>query len=129
MLDTGICDIAIEFGSLSRKYAETRNPNLVIANPREGQAAALNVACITVGTRNQQLAEAWTDLHLSEPCMQAYARETYYSPTVDNVRVPDDLKPKLVSSADAPRLIDFDWDEVNRNQRVWVSRFNREIAG
>jgi putative spermidine/putrescine transport system substrate-binding protein len=129
MFDTGICDIAIEFGSLSRKYAETRNPNLVIANPREGQAAALNVACITVGTRNQQLAEAWTDLHLSEPCMQAYARETYYSPTVDNVRVPDDLKPKLVSSADAPRLIDFDWDEVNRNQRVWVSRFNREIAG
>ncbi len=49
MFDTGICDIAIEFGSLSRKYGETRNPNLVIASPQEGQAAALNVACITVG--------------------------------------------------------------------------------
>jgi putative spermidine/putrescine transport system substrate-binding protein len=48
MFDTGVCDIAIEFGSLSRKYAETRNPNLVIAAPKEGQAAALNVACITV---------------------------------------------------------------------------------
>jgi len=129
MFDTGVCDIAIEFGSLSRKYAETRNPNLVIATPKEGQAAALNVACLTVGTRNQQLAEAWVDLHLSEPCMQAYARETYYSPTVDNVRIPDDLKSKLVSGEEAKRLVDFDWDEVNRNQRAWVSRFNREIAG
>lgn len=129
MFDTGVCDIAIEFGSLSRKYAETRNPNLVIAAPREGQAAALNVACITVGTRNQQLAEAWVDLHLSEPCLQAYARETYYSPTVDNVRMPGDLAPKLVNNEDAKRLVDFDWDVVNRNQRAWVSRFNREIAG
>ena len=129
MFDTGICDIAIEFGSLSRKYAETRNPNLVIASPTEGQAAALNVACITEGTANQQLAEEWINLHLGAPCMLAYARETYYSPTVDNVPLPPDLKPKLVAPADALRLVDFDWDVVNRNQRTWVTRFNREIAG
>jgi putative spermidine/putrescine transport system substrate-binding protein len=129
MFDTGICDIAIEFGSLSRKYSETRNPNLVIAAPKEGQAAALNVACITAGTRNQTLAEEWINLHLGEACMLAYARETYYSPTVDNVTIPADLKPKLVSAADAQRLVDFDWDVVNRNQRTWVTRFNREIAG
>jgi putative spermidine/putrescine transport system substrate-binding protein len=129
MFDTGICDIAIEFGSLSRKYGETRNPNLAIAVPKEGQAASLNVACITVGTANQKLAEEWINLHLSEPCMLAYARETYYSPTVDNVRILDELKPKLVSAADASHLVDFDWDVVNRNQRAWVTRFNREIAG
>jgi putative spermidine/putrescine transport system substrate-binding protein len=129
MFDTGICDIGIEFGSLSRKYGETRNPNLVIAAPKEGQAAALNVACITVGTANQKLAEEWINLHLSEPCMLAYARETYYSPTVDNVTIPDALKPKLVSAMDAAHLVDFDWDIVNHNQRAWVTRFNREIAG
>jgi putative spermidine/putrescine transport system substrate-binding protein len=129
MFDTGICDIGIEFGSLSRKYGETRNPNLVIANPAEGQAAALNVACITVGTPNQQLAEEWINLHLSEPCMLAYARETYYSPTVDNVRIPADLNAKLVSSIEAARLVDFDWSTVIHNQRAWTTRFNREIAG
>jgi len=129
MFDTGVCDIAIEFGSLSRKYGETRNPNLVIAMPVEGQAAALNVACITVGTANQKLAEEWINLHLSEPCMLAYAREMYYSPTVDNVRIPADLKPKLVSFAEAARLVDFDWSAVIHNQRAWTTRFNREIAG
>jgi putative spermidine/putrescine transport system substrate-binding protein len=129
MFDTGICDIAIEFGSLSRKYGESRNPNLVIANPVEGQAAALNVACITVGTANQKLAEEWINLHLSPPCMLAYARETYYSPTVDNVNIPSDLKTKLVGPADAATLVDFNWDVVIRSQRAWAARFNREIAG
>jgi hypothetical protein len=30
-----------------------------------------------------------------------------------------DLTPKLVNSEDAKRLVDFDWDVVNRNQRAW----------
>jgi putative spermidine/putrescine transport system substrate-binding protein len=129
MFDTGICDIAIEFGSLSRKYGESRNPDLVMALPREGQAAALNVACITVGTANQKLAEEWINLHLSPPCMLAYARETYYTPTVDNVDIPSDLKAKLVSPEETAKLVDFDWETVIRNQRAWASRFNKEIAG
>lgn len=129
MFDQGICDLSIEFGSFSRKYAESRNPNLEIANPIEGQAIAMNVACITVGTKNQKLAEEWINLHLSEPCMLAYAREIYYAPTVGNIAVPDDLKPKLVLADDAKKLVDFDWDVVIRNQTAWTNRFNREIAG
>lgn len=129
MFDQGVGDISIEFGSFTRKYAETRNPNIVVANPVEGQAAALNVACITVGTRNQKLAEEWINFHLSEPCMLAYANEIYYSPTVKNVTIPEALKPKLVLGADVGKLVDFDWDQVIRSQPAWSSRFNREIAG
>ncbi len=129
MFDTGACDLAIEFGSLSRKYAETRNPNLVVADLAEGQAAAMNVACITAGARNQKLAEEWINLHLSAPCMAAYARETYYSPTVDNVPLPPDLQSKLIGPGQLGKLVDFNWDVVNANQRMWASRFNREIAG
>ncbi len=89
----------------------------------------MNVACITVGTKNQKLAEEWINLHLSEPCMLAYADEIYYSPTVKNVTVPDALKPKLTLADDVGKLVDFDWDVVIRNQQAWSSRFNREIAG
>ncbi|HMR33761.1 MAG TPA: extracellular solute-binding protein [Geminicoccaceae bacterium] len=129
MFDQGVCDLSIEFGSICRKYAETRNPNLELANPVEGQAIAMNVACITTGTQNQKLAEEWVNLHLSEPCMLAYAREIYYSPTVRNLNIPDELKPKLVLGGDAEKLVDFDWDVVIRNQPQWSSRFTREIAG
>jgi putative spermidine/putrescine transport system substrate-binding protein len=129
MFDTGICDIAIEFGSVSRKYGETRNSNLVISSPIEGQAAALNVACITVGTQNQKLAEEWINLHLSPACMQAYAEQMYYSPTVNNAAIAPVLAPKLVSTAEAGKLVNFDWQSVTGNQRAWTARFNREIAG
>lgn len=129
MFDQGVAGISIEFGAFVRKYAETRNPNIEIANPVEGQALAMNVACITTGTKNQKLAEEWINLHLSEPCMLAYARETYYSPTVKNLTIPDELKPKLVLGADAQKLVDFDWDTVIRSQPAWSARFNREIAG
>ncbi len=129
MFDQGVADISIEFGSFTRKYAETRNPNIEIANPAEGQAIAMNVACITVGTKNQKLAEEWVNLHLSAPCMMAYASDIYYSPTVRNLTIPADLQPKLVLGADVGKLVDFDWDLVIRNQPAWTSRFNREIAG
>ena len=38
----------------------------MIATPVEGQAAALNVACITVGTQNQKLAEQWINARRTE---------------------------------------------------------------
>jgi putative spermidine/putrescine transport system substrate-binding protein len=129
MFDQGVCDLSIEFGSFSRAYAEARNPNLEIANPAEGQALAMNVGCITVGTRNQVLAQEWINLHLSEPCMLAYAQQIYYSPTVRGLNIPPDLAPKLVLGEDVAKLVDFDWDVVIRSQQAWSSRFNREIAG
>ncbi len=127
MFDQGICDMSVEFGSFTRTYAETRNPNIEIADPVEGQAVAMNVACITEGTRNQKLAEEWVNLHLSPECMLAYARELYYSPTVRNLDVPADLAPKLVLNEQVDRLVDFDWDVINANLNRWQARFDREI--
>lgn len=129
MFDQGIGAASVEFGSFTRAYAETRNPNIEIADPVEGQAIAANYACITVGTRAQKLAEEWINLHLSPECQLEYAKAIYYSPTVTNVQVPPDLAPKLLLGDQIRRLVDFDWDVVIRNQPRWSSRFSREIAG
>jgi putative spermidine/putrescine transport system substrate-binding protein len=130
MFDQGLCDASVEFGSFTRIYAEQRNPNIEIVNPTEGQVIATNVACITTGTRNQRLAEEWIDLHLGIPCQMAYARQMYYSPTVRNLEVPEELRPKLImGDAGVRSLVDFDWDVIIRNQSAWAARFTREIAG
>jgi len=130
MFDQQVGAASVEFGSFTRSYAEARNPNIVIADPVEGQAVATNVACITVGTRQQALAEAFVNLHLAEPCQRAYAERIYYSPTVNNVTFPAELAAKLVLGQEAVgKLVDFDWDVVIRNQPRWSSRFTREIAG
>ncbi len=130
MFDQQVGAASIEFGSFTRSYAEARNPNIVIADPAEGQAVATNVACITVGTSKQALAEAFVNLHLSPDCQRAYAERIYYSPTVNNVEFPPALAAKLVlGEAAVSKLVDFDWDVVIRNQARWSSRFTREIAG
>lgn len=92
-------------------------------------AVTMNVACITKGTRNQKLAEEWINLHLSEETMLAYAREIYYSPTVDNITIPDDLKGKIITGGDVSNLVDFDWDYINAHRAEWQAKFDREIAG
>ncbi|WP_087003264.1 ABC transporter substrate-binding protein [Rhizobium sullae] len=130
MFDQKLADLSVEFGSFTQSYVESRNPNIAIAAPSEGQALSMNVACITVGTKNQKLAEEWINLHLSEPCMLAYAREIYYSPTVNNITLPDDLKKKLVvGESQVSQLVDFDWDYINANRAKWQARYDREIAG
>ena len=129
MFDQGICDLSVEFGSFTRTYAESRNPDIEIATPVEGQALAMNVACITEGTRNQVLAEEWINLHLSEEVMLAYAEQLYYSPTIDDITLPPELQGKVLGAGDVGQLVDFDWDYINANRAEWQQRFDREIAG
>lgn len=130
LFDQRVGAASVEFGSFTRIYAETRNPNIEIASPVEGQAIAMNVACITVGTTRQALAQEWINRHLSPPCQRAYAERMYYSPTIRNLELPPELAAKLIIGEQAvARLVDFDWDVVIRNQPRWASRFTREIAG
>lgn len=129
LFDREIAGISVEFGSVSRRYQETRNPHLVVANPTEGQVIAMNVACITEGARNQRLAEEWINLHLSAPCMEAFAREIYYSPTIRNVPIPPDIQPKILSETDIARLINFDWEIVTQSEPKWAARFNKILHG
>ncbi len=129
LFDQGVGAASIEFGSFTRSYAESRNPNIAIADPAEGQALAANVACITTGTKSQRLAEEWVNLHLSPACQRAYAERILYSPSVRNADLPDGLAAKVTTGDAVGRLVDFDWDVVTRNQPRWSSRFTREIAG
>ncbi|MEO1102737.1 MAG: extracellular solute-binding protein [Pseudomonadota bacterium] len=129
MFDADAAAASVEFGSFTQKYADTANPDIIVSQPEEGMPVAMNVACITEGTENQALAEAWVSLHLSEDCQRAYAEEIYYGPTIKSLTLPDDLAAKVIyGEEEVAQLIDFDWDRVIEMQAEWTSRFNREIA-
>lgn len=129
MFDANQCAASIEFGSFTQKYADTSNSDIVVAKPVEGMPVAMNVGCITEGTANQELAEEWIALHLSEACQRAYAEEIYYGPTIKSLKLPPELAEKCVYGLDdVAKLVDFDWDHVIAQQAKWTSRFNREIA-
>lgn len=129
MFDADAVAASIEFGSFTQKYADTQNADIIVTKPAEGMPVAMNVACITEGTENQALAEAWVSLHLGEACQEAYAREIYYGPTNKTVVLPPELAAKCVyGQEDVANLIDFDWDHVIAMQPQWSARFNRTIA-
>ncbi|MAQ85042.1 MAG: ABC transporter substrate-binding protein [Maritimibacter sp.] len=129
MFEQDIADITVEFGSLAQRAKESTNPEIVIADPTEGMCAAMNFACITTGAPNQVLAEEWINLHLSPEVMQEYMREAYYSPTVNNVEIPEDLAGKIMTPEQVENLVAFDWEHIAAQQAAWSSRFTREIAG
>lgn len=130
MFDGKLCDAGIEIAGYVQAYIESRNPKVALADPVEGRPMAMNVACITVGTRNQALAEAWVDLHLGPECQAEYARQLFYGPTNRKTVLDPALAGKVVSGeADVKRLIAFDWDLVAQKQQEWTRRFSREIAG
>lgn len=129
MFDAKQAAASIEFGSFTQMYADTQNPDIIVSNPVEGMPVAMNVACITVGTQNQALAEEWVSLHIAEPCQRAYVEQTYYGPTIKSLELPPELAAKTIYGPEAvASLIDFDWDHVIAQQAAWTSRFNREIA-
>ncbi|MDP5221012.1 MULTISPECIES: extracellular solute-binding protein [Ruegeria] len=129
MFEAGAAAASVDFGSFTQKFADTVNPDIIVSNPTEGMPVALNVACITEGTRNQALAEEWVSLHLSPECQLAYAEEIYYGPTIKSLELPGALAEKVIyGEEEVARLIDFDWDHIIKMQPEWASRYNREIA-
>lgn len=129
MFDAQQVAASAEFGSFTQMYADTQNPNVIVSNPSEGMPVAMNVACITEGTENQSLAEAWVSLHLSEACQRAYAEQVYYGPTIRSLELPPELTEKVIyGEEEVASLIDFDWDHIIAQQASWSSRFNREIS-
>jgi putative spermidine/putrescine transport system substrate-binding protein len=128
MFDADQVAASAEFGSFTQKYADTQNSDIVVSKPTEGMPVAMNVACITEGTENQALAEAWVSLHLSEACQKAYAEEIYYGPTIKSLELSPEIAAKTVyGEEDVANLVDFDWEHVIAQQARWSSRFNREI--
>ena len=129
MFDADEIAASIEFASFTQRYADTSNSDVIVIKPVEGMPVAMNVACVTVGTENQELAEEWVSLHLSEDCQRAYAEEIYYGPTIKSLELPPELAAKAVYGPDdVSKLIDFDWEHIIAQQAAWTSRFNREIA-
>lgn len=96
--------------------------------PREGAPLAMNSAAVTANSKNADLAEIFINLHLSQACQEAYAKQLYYAPTNRTVT----LSPELASAMpygeeQVGKLLILDNDTINEKRSEWVERWNREI--
>jgi putative spermidine/putrescine transport system substrate-binding protein len=96
--------------------------------PKEGAPLAMNAAAIPVNSKNADLAEIFINLHLSQACQEAYAKELYYAPTNKTIVLPPELATAMpYGEEQVSKLLFLDADAMNVNRAAWTERWNREI--
>jgi len=96
--------------------------------PTEGVPILDQVAHVTRGSKQKELAWKLVDAYLSPEVQLAFATELYFSPTSRNVKLPPDVAAKIISGPkDVERLVIFDWSQIAPQRPAWTERWNKEI--
>ena len=96
--------------------------------PSEGVPILDQVAQVTRGSKQKDLAWKLIDAYLSPEVQLAFATELFFSPTNRTVKLPPDVAGKIISGPkDVERLFIFDWSQIAQQRPAWTERWNKEI--
>ncbi len=93
-----------------------------------GPMLAMDVLCIVKGTKNRDLALAWTQIALSPKTQQAYAERIYFGPTNSKVQISGDLTERVIYGQERlDSLLKPDYPYIAKIRKDLVERWNKEI--
>ncbi|MCC6146253.1 MAG: extracellular solute-binding protein [Anaerolineaceae bacterium] len=93
-----------------------------------GPMLAMDVLCIVKGTKNRDLALAWTQIALSPKTQQAYAERIYFGPTNSKVQISGDLTERVIYGQERlDSLLKPDYPYIAEIRKDLVERWNKEI--
>jgi putative spermidine/putrescine transport system substrate-binding protein len=96
--------------------------------PREGVPILDQVAHVTRGSKQKDLAWRFLDAYLSPEVQLAYATELFFSPTNRTVKPPAEVARKIISGPrDVDQLVIFDWRPIVDRRPGWTERWNKEV--
>jgi putative spermidine/putrescine transport system substrate-binding protein len=96
--------------------------------PAEGVPILDQVAHVTRGSKQKELAWKFVNEYLTPEVQLAYATELFFSPTNRNVKLPAEVAAKIISGPkDVDSLVIFDWSQIVKQRPAWTERWNREI--
>lgn len=91
-----------------------------------GTVMLMDVLTIVEGTKNRELALAWTQLSLSPKVQTAFAEEIYFGPTNSKVVLEGEVAERCVYGEDKINsLLRLDWDWLIENRDDIVDKWNR----
>ena len=98
--------------------------------PKEGAYLLSSTIGISKGTKHRDLAYRYINFVLDAQTQALLAKHNYLGPVVKDSPVdPSLIKAHLVPGpGDLNKLIDLDWDLVNKERSDWTERWRREIA-
>src|SRR4030095_9800442 len=96
--------------------------------PAEGVPILDQVAHVTRGSKQKELAWKLVNEYLTSEVQLAYATELFFSPTNRNVKLPAEVATKIISGPkDVDSLVIFDWSQIVTQRPAWTARWHREI--
>lgn len=98
--------------------------------PKEGAYLLSSTIGISKGTKHLDLAYRYINFVLEAQTQALLAKYIYVCPVVKDAPVDQSLvKAHLIPApGDLDKLIDLDWDVVNKERSSWTERWRREIA-
>lgn len=100
---------------------------LRFAYPQEGGLGVLNLACITTGSANPELAAQFIDFHLSREVQQAMLQAQGEASVRLDVEVPATAGASAISADEMSRLHFFDVHNILENRAEWIDRWQEEV--
>jgi len=98
---------------------------IVRPKPTFGMITTMNVV---KASKNLDLAMKFVNFALGQACQEAYGKNNLYAPTVNNAKVPPEVKDLMLNEADMNRLFLVDWVAVNKVRAQWEERWNKLIT-
>lgn len=95
--------------------------------PEEGGLGVLNLACVTAGSENVELAQKFIDFHLSQEVQQAMLVNQGEGTVRKDVELPEDSNFSLIAPDDLEKLRFFDVSKIIENREDWIARWQEEV--
>jgi putative spermidine/putrescine transport system substrate-binding protein len=95
--------------------------------PNEGAVTLLPAACPVAKPNASPTAQAFIKAMLAPDLQVVLAKEYGYGPVNRHAKVDPKDVPIAPVGERAEKLVNFDWDTINRHRDEWTRRWNREV--
>jgi putative spermidine/putrescine transport system substrate-binding protein len=98
--------------------------------PMEGTLAYVSGFVIPKNAPNKEGAYAYLDAMLDKSAQEAFAVDMGYNPTVTNAVVAPDLNKRIgFTPLEVKKLVDLDYDYMNKNDIAFKEWWDKELKG
>lgn len=125
---SGSTSYAIGWNARGQVYSEESEGRLEVVQPEDGVAFQINTINAVEGSANGEAALEFIDFALSSEAQQSFAEAMYYTPTVSNVEIPEELDGRIASPEDE-LIVPIDWIWMADQRDAWTEQWRRSVIG
>ena len=125
---SGQADYAIGWNARAQVFSDESDGTLGVVQPSDGIAFQINTINAVEGAKNPEAAKTFMNYALSKEAQESFARTMFYTPTVKNAELSDEVKDRVADPND-PSTVDIDWAWMADERDGWADQWRRSVIG